>query len=127
MRNLATLFLIGFLVPIMFGCGGSPGERADESGDDYLPVSAEILPGTWSCTRYVLDIGMENEMMASMQGDLVFTENEVVYMQQTYSYSIVDDRVIVTHNGQEILKPLAWDGESLVMQGDDAKVYYEKQ
>ncbi len=28
---------------------------------------------------------------------------------------------------QEILRPLAWDGESLIMLGDDAKVYYEKQ
>ncbi len=127
MRNLTTLFLIGFLVPIIFGCGGSPGERDVESGDDYLPISAEILPGTWSCTRYVLGTGIENEMMAGMQGDLEFTENEVVYMQQTYSYSIEDDRVIITQNGQEILRPLAWDGESLIMLGDDAKVYYEKQ
>ena len=70
---------------------------------------------------------MDNEMMARMQGDLVFSENEVVYMGQTYSYSIENNRVIVTHNGQEILKPLAWDGESLVMLGDNARVYYQKQ
>jgi len=111
----------------MYGCGGASGERADSDSDQYLPIQAEMLPGTWTCTRFVLDIGMENEMMARMQGDLVFTESDVVYMGQTYPYSIENDRILVTYNGQEILRPLAWDGESLVMQGDNAMVYYQRQ
>ncbi len=127
MKKLTGLLLLGVLVFSLIGCGGSPGERASGTGDEFSPISAEMLPGTWTCTRYALDIGMDNEMMARMQGDLVFSENEVEYMGQAYSYSIDNERVLVTHNGQEILKPLAWDGESLVMLGDNARVYYQKQ
>ncbi len=57
-----------------------PGERASGTGDEFSPISAEMLPGTWTCTRYALDIGMDNEMMARMQGDLVFSEHEAEYM-----------------------------------------------
>ncbi len=127
MKKLTGLLLLSILVLSLTGCGGSSSDRSPGNGDEFLPISADILPGTWTCTRYALNIGMDNEMMARMQGDLVFSDNEVVYMGQTYSYSIENDRVTVTHNGQEILKPLAWDGESLVMLGDDARVYYQKQ
>ncbi len=126
MRRLAGLFLFGFLVFNLYSCGGSSGKQSENAGTNYQSIPVDLLPGTWKCTRFVLDNGMENDMMARMQGSLVFSDDEVVYMNQTYSYSIENDRLQLNHNGQRVLQPFAWDGESLVMQGDNALVYYNK-
>lgn len=99
----------------------------EKKEEGYADISKSQLQGTWECSKYLLDNGREQDVMRKRQPDVFFKGDKVNYMTRDYEYKIEDKKVLLSHKGNVLDFPVfVFDGERLLIDGDQAKIYYQK-
>jgi len=127
MKRIFLILLVGITALLFFGCGNSSKAAKSSKADNYVSISKEKLIGVWKCTDFVFNNGMKSNVMAKHQSNIEFTEKNAKYMKKTFDYSIKNKKILFSINKKPAkIKPIVYDGEKLIMLGDDAKIYYKK-
>ncbi len=132
MRRSVLTFVSIFLSFFIIGCGGPSNKEISADGvtqsAGYVEISKDQIQGTWVCSRYVFDNGMEQDFMKERMPKVVFSGDKVNYFMKDYDYKIKGKKIILTFEGKPVdATPFMYNGKNLVQVGDDAKIYYKKK